>query len=79
MEWKLAEAKNKFSEVMNRVLVEGPQRIVRRDQSFIILEEKEYQRLTGEWRNFTAFLLSGPPLDGVDLERDKSLARDVEL
>src|SRR5580658_3397624 len=26
MEWRLAEAKNRFSEVVNRALVEGPQR-----------------------------------------------------
>ena len=26
MEWQLAEAKNRFSEVVNRALSEGPQR-----------------------------------------------------
>lgn len=79
MEWKLAEAKNKFSEVINKVLLEGPQRVVRRDQSFIILEENEYRKLTGERQSFTAFLMAGPSLEGVDLKRDQSAMRDVEL
>jgi prevent-host-death family protein len=79
MEWKLAEAKNKFSEVINKVLLEGPQRVVRRDQAFIILEEKEYQKLTGKRQSFTAFLMSGSSLEDVDLKRDKSAMRDIGL
>lgn len=79
MEWKLAEAKNKFSEVINKVLLEGPQRVVRRSQSFIILEEKEYRKLTGERQSFTGFLMSGPSLEGVDLGRDQSAMRDADL
>jgi len=79
MEWKLAEAKNKLSEVINRVLLEGPQRVIRRDQSFIILEETEYRKLKGEQQSFTEFLMSGPALDGVDLVRDPSAMRDVDL
>ncbi len=79
MEWKLAEAKKKFSEVINKVLLEGPQRVVRRDQSFIILEENEYRKLTGERQSFTDFLLSGSSLEGVDLARDQSAIRDTDL
>lgn len=79
MEWKLAEAKNKFSEVINRVLLEGPQRIMRRDQSFIILEEQEYKKLTGQRQDFLSFLMSSDTLEGVDLSRDQSDMRDVDL
>lgn len=79
MEWKLAEAKNKFSEVINKVLLEGPQRILRRDQSFIILEEREYKKLTGQKQDFLSFLMSSDNLEGVDLRRDQSAMRDAEL
>lgn len=79
MEWKLAEAKNRFSEVINMVLLEGPQRVVRRGQSFIILEEEEYRKLTGERQSFTSFLMTGPSLEDVDLTRDQSLTRDLDL
>lgn len=79
MEWKLAEAKNKFSEVINKVLLEGPQRITRRNERFVILEESEYDKLTGKKMDFISFLKSCPSLEGVDLTRDKSPMRDVDL
>lgn len=79
MEWKLAEAKNKFSEVINKALLEGPQKVVRRDQSFIIIEEKQYKKLTGKKSSFKDYILNSPPLDGLDLSRDQSPMRDADL
>lgn len=79
MEWQLAEAKNKFSEVVTRALNEGPQRVHRRGQTVVILAEDEYDRLTGEKPDFIEFLLSAPSFEGVDLERDRSPMRDVDL
>ncbi len=48
MEWKLSEAKNKLSEVFNKTLLEGPQKITRRHQSIILIGEKAYQELIGQ-------------------------------
>jgi prevent-host-death family protein len=80
MDWKLAEAKNKFSEVINKVLLEGPQRVVRRNQSFVILEEKEYQKLMGKRKSLIQYLLAdGPTLEGLDLSRDGSSMRKTNL
>lgn len=79
MTWQLAEAKNKFSEVVTRALAEGPQRVSRRGQTVVILAEDEYDRLTGEKPNFIEFLLNAPSFEGVDLERDQTLMRDVDL
>lgn len=79
MEWKLAEAKNKFSEVINKALLEGPQKVVRRDQSFIIIEEKQYKKLTGKKSSFKDYILSAPSLEGLDLSRDQSPVRDADL
>lgn len=79
MEWKLAEAKNKFSEVINKALLEGPQKVVRRDQSFIIIEEKQYKKLTGKKGSFKDYILNAPSLDGLDLSRDQSPMRDADL
>lgn len=79
MEWKLAEAKNKFSEVINRVLLEGPQKVVRRDQSFIIMEESQYEKLTGKKSSFKDYILNLPSLDGLDLSRDQSPMRNTDL
>jgi prevent-host-death family protein len=79
MDWKLADAKNKFSEVVKRALREGPQRVLRRDDAVIVLSEEDYERLAGSRLSFKEFLLSVPDIEGIDLERDKSPMRDVDL
>lgn len=80
MEWRLAEAKNKFSELVNLALSEGPQRIMRRDDVVIVLSEHDYEQLTGTKPSFKDFLLQdGPSLEGLGLERDRSPVRDIEL
>ena len=42
MAWRLADAKNRFSEVFNRALAEGPQRVLRRDEAVVVLSERDY-------------------------------------
>ena len=79
MIWRLAEAKNKFSEVVRRALTEGPQHIVRRHDGVVVLSEDEYARLAGERPGFKQLLLDGPGLDGLDLKRDQTPMRDVQL
>jgi len=79
MEWQMADAKNRFSEVMNRALREGPQRVSRRKESVIVLAEDEYQRLAGTRPDFKEYLMQGESLDGVNLARDQSPGRDVSL
>ncbi len=79
MEWKLAEAKNRLSELINRVASEGAQLIRRRNDAFVVVSEREYRELTGACPTLKQLLLNGPDLDGVDVNRDASPMRDVEL
>jgi prevent-host-death family protein len=79
MTWPVAEAKNRLSEVMRRALTEGPQRIARRDGAVIVIAEAEYRRLTGEKPSLAQYLMQGPSLDGVDLTRDQTPIRPVDL
>jgi antitoxin Phd len=72
MDWQLAEAKNKFSEVVQRALSEGPQRVTRRGKTVVILAEEEYDRLRGKRKGFKAYLMEGPSLEDVDLTRDRT-------
>jgi antitoxin Phd len=78
MEWKLADAKNRFSEVVTRALTEGPQRVRRRNETVVVISEKDYKRLSGERPDFIEFLLNIPRLEGVNLERDRSPMRDID-
>ncbi len=44
--WQLQEAKARFSEVVNKALTEGPQRVTRRGESAVVVVSEE------EFRNF---------------------------
>lgn len=80
MDWRLAEAKNKFSELFNRALAEGPQLVRRRDEAVIVIAASDYERLTGSKLSFKDFLMGeGPDLEGLDLSRDREPMREVEL
>jgi antitoxin Phd len=79
MSWKLAEAKNKLSEVVRRALQEGPQRIERRHDAVVVLAAEEFERLTGKRQTLKEYLLAAPNLGELNLERDPSPMRDLEL
>jgi len=79
MKWKLAEAKNKLSEVVRRALTEGPQRIERRSDAVVVVAAEEFERLTGQRPSFKEYLLNAPDLSSLDLKRDRSPMRNVEL
>lgn len=79
--WQLQEAKNRFSEVVNKALVEGPQTVTRHGEEIVvILSKAEYSRLTKSQVGLVAFFRQSP-LVGValDLERDQSLPADFNL
>jgi len=79
MEWNLAEAKNRFSEVVNLALTEGPQRVRRRKDTVVVVAAKEFERLTGQRPGFKEYLTQGESFEGLDLARDQSPSREVAL
>lgn len=80
MEWRLADAKNRFSELVNRALAEGPQRVRRHKDAVVVIAERDYETLSGARPSFKKFLMSGKPsLERLDLRRDRSTIRDVKL
>ncbi len=81
MKWSLAEAKNQLSEVVRRAAQQGPQAIsVRGEETAVVLSKSDYDRLRDPQRpkDFKEWLLSGPSLEELDLERDPSPASDFE-
>ena len=79
MEWNLADAKNRFSEVVNLALTEGPQRVRRRKDTVVVVAAEEFERLTGRRPGFKDYLTRGESFEGLDLTRDPSPDRDVAL
>jgi len=75
--WNLADAKNKFSEVVNLALHSGPQTVSRRGDKVVIINEKSYQKLRGIEKSFIDFLFKKPGSKGVGVKRNKSSIRKV--
>ncbi|MGV8039330.1 MAG: type II toxin-antitoxin system prevent-host-death family antitoxin [Thermoanaerobaculaceae bacterium] len=79
--WQLQEAKAKLSEVVSLSQQEGPQEIsVRGRPVAIVVAKAEFERLSGR-RLRLVEMLRRSPLGKVDLDlrRDRSPAREVEL
>ncbi len=80
MEWRLADAKNRFSELVTRALAEGPQRVRRHDDAVIVVAERDYEKLTGKHPDFKEFLMGeGPRFERLSLTRDDSPMRDLKF
>jgi len=78
MAWRLADAKNRFSELVNRALTQGPQMVLRRRDVVVVVAQRDYEKLTGKRPGFKQFLLGkGPSFRGLDLTRDRSPMRNV--
>ncbi len=78
--WQLQEAKARLSEVVKSAR-EGPQEIsVRGEPAAVVLSIEEYERLRKKKLSLAEFVRRSR-LVGVDLdlERDKSPARDIDL
>jgi prevent-host-death family protein len=80
MEWQFAEAKNKLSEVFDKAINEGPQKVTRRGRpTVIIITEEDLEQQKRPKRDFKEWLFSLPDMSDLDIERDKSPMRDVDL
>ena len=79
--WKLQDAKNRFSEVVQKALKAGPQIVTLRGrETAVILSVEEYRRLTRPKTDLVEFLRSSPLADvELDLERDQDTGREVDL
>lgn len=74
MNWNLAEAEGRLSEVLSRAAAEGPQIVRRQSEDFVVLPKAKYELLVRQHPTFKDWLLNGPSLEGVDLDRDRSIA-----
>ncbi len=79
--WQVQEAKARFSELMRDAASNGPQAItVRGRRTAVVLSVHDYDRLNRPQSSLTEFLRTSP-LAGIelDIERDRSPPRDVDL
>jgi prevent-host-death family protein len=79
--WKLQDAKNRFSEVVNEAARSGPQIVTRRgEETAVVLSMEDYLRLVDPEVDLLEFFRTSP-LCGVelDLDRSKEPSREIEL
>jgi prevent-host-death family protein len=79
MEWNLADAKNRFSEVVNLALTKGPQRVRRRKDTVVVVSAEDFERLSGQRPTLKDYLTQGPSLEGLELTRDRTPGRNIKL
>jgi len=64
MDWPLQDAKNRFSEVVQRARREGPQTVtLRGERAAVVLSAADYDALTRDRPSLVDDLLSGPAWD----------------
>jgi prevent-host-death family protein len=79
--WTVAEAKAKFSEIIERAMSEGPQTITRNGRTAaVVVGAEEWQRKTKRAGNLAEFF-AGSPLRGSNLKvrRLKARPRKISL
>lgn len=79
--WTVAEAKAKFSEVIDRARRQGPQRITRHGiEAVVVVSEEEWKRKTKRKGNLAEFFEASPLRgSGLQAERRKNSARENKL
>ncbi|MDD3676277.1 type II toxin-antitoxin system Phd/YefM family antitoxin [Thauera propionica] len=77
--WQLQEAKNRFSELVERTLSEGPQLVTRRGQdAVVVLSVRDFQRMS-EGPSLIETLLRAPRGEPLRVERSREPIRDIDL
>jgi prevent-host-death family protein len=81
-EWKLQDAKSRFSELFDLALTEGAQVVSRRGkQKVVVVAKEEYDRLTRPRGKLSEFMLNSP-FTGSELNleriRDYPPSSDIE-
>ena len=79
--WQLQEAKNKFSHLVDKARLDGPQIVTKHGkESVVIIAFEDYQKLNKPTSDLISFFKKSPLSDiNLDLTRDKSSSRDIEL
>jgi antitoxin Phd len=81
-DWQLQDAKANLSQVVNKALEEGPQRITRHGRAAAVLvSERDFKRLVARKRGSLVDFLARSPLRELEIpERDRSdTGREIKL
>jgi antitoxin Phd len=79
MEWQLQDAKAKFSELVQKAIDDGPQTVTRRGKPAVVVMSAEQFELMKKRQISLKDLLRSAPWHELEIERDKSHPREIDL
>jgi prevent-host-death family protein len=79
MEWQLQDAKARFSELVQKAIEEGPQTVTRRGKPAVVVVSAEQFELMKKRQITLKDLLRSAPWHELEIERDRSQPREIEL
>lgn len=83
--WQVQAAKQRFSELVERAIKDGPQVVTRHGREVVVvLDIEEYRKLDGDdGDRFKRWMIEGPRLDNDEVDdlfgRQAELPRNVDL
>ena len=79
--WTVAEAKAKFSQIIERAMSVGPQTITRKGRTAaVVVGAEEWQRKTKRTGNLAEFFAESPLREsGLNIRRRNDRARKIDL
>ena len=79
--WTVAEAKGRFSEVIDRAQSEGPQTITKHGRpAAVVVSAEEWERKSKRTGNLAEFFAASPLRgSGIETKRRKARPRKIEL
>jgi prevent-host-death family protein len=79
--WTVAEAKARFSEVIDKAKTIGPQTVTKHGRTaVVVVSAEEWERKTRRKGNLAAFFAESPLSgSGLDLSRVKDGPREIDL
>ena len=79
--WALQDAKARLSELVRLAMDHEPQEItLRGEPAVVVLSREDYDRMTQKKGSFVDLIRNSPLMDvDIDLNREPSMTRDIEL
>ncbi|MHC4872153.1 MAG: type II toxin-antitoxin system Phd/YefM family antitoxin [Planctomycetota bacterium] len=79
--WQLQEAKSKFSHLVEKAQNHNPQIVTKHGkEAVVILSIEDYREMQKPEKSLVKFFKESPLAgEDLDIKRDKSLTRDIEL
>jgi prevent-host-death family protein len=79
--WQLQDAKARLSEVVKEANLHGPQEITLRGKpAVVVISKEQYNKLLRPKLRFIDFINTSPLIgSGINLQRDSSLTRKIDL